>query len=389
MAPCVASPRGGAVKLDPPVWRRKAVETKVSSIPRSIAFRSFAGRRSTSSGWRHPAAGIARPGFDDWSVAAPPPGARSRRNRPWRGLWVALVAALMVAVIGCAGGNPPSPASSPPVVATPKIALGTPAVPAAPAAPVAPVATPTPTPAPTAPPTPAMTPSPTPAPRLPACTYADVSTPLTAYDDWALTLLDTTYRVTKSYVPPDLVNTTRAGLGGGNLVRALVIPDLAAMARAAAAAGAPLAILSAYRSYTSQQATYGKWRRILGPSAPLGSARPGHSEHQLGLAIDFESKGGPIPWTYFDWSRDTSAGRWLAANAWQYGFVMSYPANKTKVTCYGYEPWHYRYVGRAEAAAIHVSRLTPRQWLWPWQPQNRSKPATGCASALVESACLS
>jgi D-alanyl-D-alanine carboxypeptidase len=68
---------------------------------------------------------------------------------------------------------------------------------------------------------------------------------------------------------------------------------------------------------------------------------------------------------------------------------MSYPANKTKVTCYGYEPWHYRYVGRAEAAAIHVSRLTPRQWLWPWQPQNRSKPATGCASALVESACLS
>jgi D-alanyl-D-alanine carboxypeptidase len=296
--------------------------------------------------------------------------------------------ALTVAVIGCAGGNPPSPTSSPQPATTSKAVPGTPAVPAAPAAPVA---TPTPTPAPTATPTPTptATPSPSPAPRLPACTYADVSTPLTAYDDWALTLLDTTYRLTKSYVPPDLVNTTRAGLGGGNLVRALVIPDLAAMARAAAAAGAPLAILSAYRSYTSQQAVYAKWRRILGSSAPLGSARPGHSEHQLGLAIDFESRGGPIPWTYFDWSRDTSAGRWLAANAWQYGFVMSYPVNKTKVTCYGYEPWHYRYVGRAEAAAIHASRLTPRQWLWPWQPQNRSKPANGCVSALVESACLS
>ena len=54
----------------------------------------------------------------------------------------------------------------------------------------------------------------------------------------------------------------------------------------------------------------------------------------------------------------------MKANAWKYGWVMSYPKGKTSVTCYQYEPWHYRYVGRAEAKAIHDSGLTTRQYLW-------------------------
>lgn len=229
------------------------------------------------------------------------------------------------------------------------------------------------------------TPSPTPVPRLPTCSYGNKTTSLTGYDDWALTLVDTNYALPKSYVPPDLVNTSRAGLNGGNLVRSFVIPDLTAMAKAAAAAaaGAPLAVLSAYRSYSNQSAVYAKWVRILGPNnAPLGSARPGHSEHQLGVAIDFQSKYGPLPWTYYDWSRDTSAGRWLAAHAWQYGLVMSYPVDKTKVTCYGFEPWHYRYVGREEAAAIHASHLTVRQWLWARQPRGGATPGTQGAGSI-------
>jgi zinc D-Ala-D-Ala carboxypeptidase len=141
------------------------------------------------------------------------------------------------------------------------------------------------------------------------------------------------------------------------------------MARAAAAAGSPLAVYSAFRSYRTQVAVFGKWVRVLGAkNALLGTARPGHSEHQLGLAIDFKAKGGPLPWTYYDWSKGTTAGRWLAAHAWQYGFVMSYPVGKTKKTCYGFEPWHYRYVGRDEAAQIHSSGLTVREWLWQRQP---------------------
>jgi D-alanyl-D-alanine carboxypeptidase len=51
-------------------------------------------------------------------------------------------------------------------------------------------------------------------------------------------------------------------------------------------------------------------------------------------------------------------------NAWKYGFMMSYPKGKSSITCYTYEPWHYRYVGRALARHIHDSGLTIREYLW-------------------------
>jgi D-alanyl-D-alanine carboxypeptidase len=54
----------------------------------------------------------------------------------------------------------------------------------------------------------------------------------------------------------------------------------------------------------------------------------------------------------------------MAANAWRYGFVMSYPRNAFATVCYDYEPWHYRYVGREAAWRIWISGLTVREWLW-------------------------
>ena len=54
----------------------------------------------------------------------------------------------------------------------------------------------------------------------------------------------------------------------------------------------------------------------------------------------------------------------MKAHAWEYGFVMSYPKGKIDVTCYDFEPWHFRYVGRELAAQIHASGLTPREYLW-------------------------
>ena len=51
-------------------------------------------------------------------------------------------------------------------------------------------------------------------------------------------------------------------------------------------------------------------------------------------------------------------------NAWTFGFVMSYPKGKSRITCYSYEPWHFRYVGKATAKAIHDSGLAPREWIW-------------------------
>ena len=202
---------------------------------------------------------------------------------------------------------------------------------------------------------------------LPACRLADTLTAQRSYADWNRTILDTTYRLTTGYHPGDLRSTANAGLNGGHTVRAFVIADLRSMVRAARATGARLAVQSAFRSYSNQKSTFAYWSRVSGYSAALkSSARAGHSEHQLGTTVDFRSYGGSAPWYYSDWG-NTKAGAWLKKNAWKYGFVMSYPKGKASVTCYAYEPWHYRYVGRSVAARVRSSGLTLRQYLWVQQ----------------------
>jgi D-alanyl-D-alanine carboxypeptidase len=202
---------------------------------------------------------------------------------------------------------------------------------------------------------------------LPSCRVADTMTAQATYAAWDRTVLDTTYRLKSTYAPGDLRSTANAGLTSGYRVRAIVIVDLRAMATAARKAGARLAIQSAYRSYSTQRVTFAYWTRLSGLEAALdASARPGHSEHQLGTALDFRSYGGGAPWNLSDWAK-TKAGAWLKNNAWRYGFVMSYPKGKSSVTCYTYEPWHYRYVGRAVAAKVRASGLTLREYLWRQQ----------------------
>ena len=199
---------------------------------------------------------------------------------------------------------------------------------------------------------------------LPACRVADTLTPYRELSDWRRTLLDLTYRLPSSYKPTDLRSTADAGLNGGYSVRAIVLADLKAMASAARAADARFSVQSAYRSYTTQQSTFAHWVEVYGYAKALTlSARAGHSEHQLGTSLDFRSYGGSAPWDLDDWAT-TKAGAWLKANAWRYGFVMSYPKGKTTVTCYAYEPWHYRYIGRDRAAKLKDSGLTLREILW-------------------------
>ena len=199
---------------------------------------------------------------------------------------------------------------------------------------------------------------------LPDCAYGDVLTPNRAYTEWHSSLLDTTLMVGPKYVPPRLVSVAEAGIAGKGRVRALVIKDLFLMKWAAFKAGNPLEVVSAYRSYENQQLTFRSWVNTDGYRAALNtSARAGHSEHQLGTTLDFKSKGGPAPWLVKDWA-NTRAGSWMKANAWKFGFVMSYPQGAKDKTCYAYEPWHYRYFGRAVAAAIHDAGVTTRQWLW-------------------------
>lgn len=200
---------------------------------------------------------------------------------------------------------------------------------------------------------------------LPACGYANVLTEHTGYDDWQRTILDTILRLPEDYEPRDLVSTRRAGVGDKKRkqeVRGFVIGDLAAMVKAAKKAGNPIAITWGYRSFQTQRWVFSYWSKRKGREATLKTAaRPGHSEHQLGTALDFKSKGAlnvDGGWRY------EPAGVWMREHAWEFGFIESYPLAAEEKTCYSHEPWHYRYFGREIAAQIHESGLTPREWLW-------------------------
>jgi D-alanyl-D-alanine carboxypeptidase len=197
----------------------------------------------------------------------------------------------------------------------------------------------------------------------PACRYDDVLTSPRGYDDWYRTLLDTIYMVPKSYVPPGLVSIKKAGLAGSGKVRKIVIPDLTAMAKAARKAGGPLKVVSAYRSYSTQASTFQREVQRHGMyEAKHSVARPGHSEHQMGVTIDFAAAGSKS--VVSQKFAKTTAGKWMKQNAWKYGWIMSYPRNKTNKTCYFSEPWHFRYVGRDMAAQVHASGLTLREYIW-------------------------
>ena len=201
-------------------------------------------------------------------------------------------------------------------------------------------------------------------PGLPACDYVDLPAARVGYGQWGTTVLDTVFQLPRGYAPPDLVDTSRAGLNGSFFIRAIAEEDLAAMIKAAGSAGAHLAVQSAYRSYAGQVLTFDGWVSQSGYEQALRvSARPGHSEHQLGTAIDFKTVGGIAPWRYADWATSTE-GAWLAANAWKFGWLMSYPKGGSALSCYSYEPWHYRYVGWTTAAAVHAAGTTLREWLW-------------------------
>lgn len=184
---------------------------------------------------------------------------------------------------------------------------------------------------------------------LPDCRIGDRLAPYATTDDWDRTLLDTEYALGRDYEPTDLVAVSETGIPGDGSVRALVVLDLEALGYAARRAGVELSVESAYRSYDAQRRTFDSLVDAYGREFALESAgRPGHSEHQLGTTLDFAGHD-----------------EWLAENAWRFGFILSYPAERSPArTCYKPEPWHYRYFGRDRAAAIHASGLSSREWLW-------------------------
>lgn len=135
-----------------------------------------------------------------------------------------------------------------------------------------------------------------------------------------------------------------------------------AMVAAAKTESVYLSVISSYRSYSYQATLYNNYVKRDGQAAAdRYSARPGHSEHQSGLAFDF---GGTSQYHHFESSfADTKEGKWLAANAHKFGFILRYPKGKESITGYMFEPWHFRYVGSGESPKIKASGKTLEEYL--------------------------
>lgn len=132
---------------------------------------------------------------------------------------------------------------------------------------------------------------------------------------------------------------------------------------AAQQAGYTFNAFSTYRSYDRQTELYNNYVAKDGQeAADRYSARPGFSEHQTGLAFDIGETSNPNDYASNRFGK-TEAGKWLAENAHDYGFIMRYPDGKEEVTGYMYESWHFRYVGKDIATEIYNNDSTLEEYL--------------------------
>jgi D-alanyl-D-alanine carboxypeptidase len=167
-------------------------------------------------------------------------------------------------------------------------------------------------------------------------------------------LVDRSHALPPGYVPEDLVPLRDRGvptLGGRHLLlREEAAEQLGRLVGGAAADGEELVVASAYRSYADQEDSHARLASIYGRAANAMSATPGHSQHQLGTAVDFtNAEAGYEVWLPFG---ETSAYVWLLRHAGEYGFVLAYPNGSGAETGYEWEPWHFRYVGPQNAALV-------------------------------------
>lgn len=168
-----------------------------------------------------------------------------------------------------------------------------------------------------------------------------------------------------TYAPADLVVPNvplRLSAGSPEMhMRQVTATAMEKMFQKAATQNIHLMVASAYRSYDEQIGLYNGYVRTQGQTAAdASSARAGHSEHQTGLTADLEpaSRNCEVEQCF----GDTAEGKWLAANAYKYGFIIRYPKGQDKLTGYEYEPWHVRYVGVDLAKQIHKTGQTLEQF---------------------------
>lgn len=173
-----------------------------------------------------------------------------------------------------------------------------------------------------------------------------------------LTLVNTNYLLSSSYVPKDLVEVTDVDyIERKNQTMKLEKETLEAykmLEKDAKNKGYELTIFSAYRSYEYQSDLY-KYS-----TNKSFVAKPGASEHQTGLAIDIGKRNSGLT-GHFD---QTEEAFYLAHNAHKFGFILRYPKNGYDITGYPYESWHYRYVGKDVAEIIYKKNITLEEYFY-------------------------
>ena len=188
--------------------------------------------------------------------------------------------------------------------------------------------------------------------RIPAASLTTAAQQTEA--DWRLLLVNPWNALPEDY------EVELATLSNGLQVDARIYDDLNDMLTDCRAAGLSPIVCSAYRTEATQTRLYNnKVARVRASGVPEEQveaeaarwvAKPGTSEHQTGLALDIVAASYQI---LDEKQEDTAEQQWLMENSWKYGFVLRYPSEKSEITGIGYEPWHYRYVGKAAAAAMH------------------------------------
>ncbi|MEK9201760.1 MAG: M15 family metallopeptidase [Patescibacteria group bacterium] len=160
------------------------------------------------------------------------------------------------------------------------------------------------------------------------------------------------YFLNENYIPPTLTDISSSEFvyknGKSVQIHTEVWSHLQKLLIKASQENIPLQIISGYRSFGEQSSLKASYRVAYGAgTANQFSADQGYSEHQLGTAVDLTT---PDIGAFFEKFKTTSAYAWLNQNAYQYGFILSYPANNSY---YQFEPWHWRFVGVALATKLY------------------------------------
>lgn len=185
--------------------------------------------------------------------------------------------------------------------------------------------------------------------------YTDIKKVNLDIENPYLILVNKYHILEKSYAPEKVENVSSMYAYDNIKIDSSIYDSFISMWRAAQKEGHTLILNSGYRSYETQDFTYKSFSARYGKEeAETFSARAGHSEHQLGFALDISAPGQDLVESF----EKTPEFSWLSANAHKYGFILRYLKGSEHITGYVYEPWHYRYVGVDMAEKIKNEGIT-------------------------------